>query len=286
MKFKTNDSRLSSFKRYLERKHLSTKSISYYMSDIRVFLRWVKTENGRDNILKEDFESYEIALKQNSKTTTINRKLSALRVFNQFLIDEGELSEYEKSSLTNRNRKVHGGASSISSLLSIMEKHYQGLSFATLFVVVLILGSVIVSQFKERGELINSLTDGSYKSPVISDVRGFQGLNMESLPAQASIGTILIEEDPLTLGKGNSRITGRNFLDSKSTEKTIYIPGTSSGYFVFLTPLTNIKGNALYVKGQKEDSFTVSLTSPVDEEVWFNWMIIQNDLVIDSSPME
>ncbi|MFW5720609.1 MAG: tyrosine-type recombinase/integrase [Candidatus Dojkabacteria bacterium] len=84
---------LTDFKKYLESEHKSPHTIRGYLLNIQLYRKWFKTSFGkppeklyRENIL--EFRSYLIqVVQQNART--INHKLSSLRKYNEFLIEQG-----------------------------------------------------------------------------------------------------------------------------------------------------------------------------------------------------
>lgn len=82
---------IKKFEEYLAKESKSENTINSYMLHINQYLKWYKDSFDlkfkrlyRENIL--DFKSYLINIKKH-KANTINTKLSALIIFNEFLID-------------------------------------------------------------------------------------------------------------------------------------------------------------------------------------------------------
>ena len=83
---------LNEFKRYLEDDSVSENTIMSYISDVTIFLKFFKEKFGEEIIQLEHIviTEYIKELKNASrKSNTINRKLSALCKYNNFLIQKG-----------------------------------------------------------------------------------------------------------------------------------------------------------------------------------------------------
>ena len=83
---------LNEFKRYLEDDSVSENTIMSYISDVTIFLKFFKDKFGEEIIQLEHIviTEYIKELKNASrKSNTINRKLSALCKYNNFLIQKG-----------------------------------------------------------------------------------------------------------------------------------------------------------------------------------------------------
>lgn len=94
------------FKSYLQNNNFSPVSVKNYLSDVKKFLNWRRSDTsdggapaGDDssevNIpKKQDFQNYWNKINQNSTSTlTLKRYQSSLRKFGQFLQDEYALSQ-------------------------------------------------------------------------------------------------------------------------------------------------------------------------------------------------
>ena len=79
---------LKEFLEYLKLKKLSEKSVKNYISDVRQFLKWT-AKKSFINFTPNVFAAYKVyLLNQKTPTKTINRYLSSLRTFGQFLKQE------------------------------------------------------------------------------------------------------------------------------------------------------------------------------------------------------
>ena len=84
---------LNEFKRYLEDDSVSENTIMSYISDVTIFLKFFKEKFGEEIIQLEHIviTEYIKELKNASrKSNTINRKLSALCKYNNFIIQKGK----------------------------------------------------------------------------------------------------------------------------------------------------------------------------------------------------
>lgn len=79
---------LKNFRIYLRSKKLSQKSIKNYVSDVRQFLKWTAKNNFK-NLTSTVFATYKSHLLDlKTPTKSINRYLTSLRKFGQFLKEE------------------------------------------------------------------------------------------------------------------------------------------------------------------------------------------------------
>lgn len=105
------------FRRYLKTQKVSQVTIKNYVVDINNFFGWLTTKTGIHHrvagkgILKlltqETIEEYKTDLLfQNTPLSTINRRLSALRKFSQFVVNQGWLARNETPKVENLQPKV------------------------------------------------------------------------------------------------------------------------------------------------------------------------------------
>ena len=84
---------LEDFKEYMIKNKLSENTYKSYMLDVNLYLNYYKESYGEDfeRLNSMDIQSYKSYLKniENQKPVTINRKLNALKKFNEYLVDSG-----------------------------------------------------------------------------------------------------------------------------------------------------------------------------------------------------
>ncbi len=81
---------LEDFKNYMIEKKLSENTYKSYMLDVNLYMNYYKDSYGEDfeKLNSIDIQSYKSYLKniENQKPSTINRKLNALKKFNEYLV--------------------------------------------------------------------------------------------------------------------------------------------------------------------------------------------------------
>ena len=84
---------LEDFKNYMLESKLSDNTYSSYLLDVKQYIHYYKDSCGEEltKLTSSDIQSYKSYLKnnKNQKPTSINRKLNALKKFNEFLVDTG-----------------------------------------------------------------------------------------------------------------------------------------------------------------------------------------------------
>ena len=84
---------LEDFKNYMIENKLSENTYKSYMSDVNLYMNYYKDSYGEDfeKLNSIDIQTYKSYLKniENQKPVTINRKLNALKKFNEYLVDKG-----------------------------------------------------------------------------------------------------------------------------------------------------------------------------------------------------
>ena len=84
------------FIEYMKENRLSENTISSYATDVRLFIKYFKDQFDEDVIKIEHIivTEYIKALKNQKRTAeTINRKISAIKMYNDFLIEMGIQTE-------------------------------------------------------------------------------------------------------------------------------------------------------------------------------------------------
>lgn len=84
---------LSQFKRYLENRYPDRSTTKHYMSDLAIFSQFVGPKRPSEIGVKEIDDFVQAQSEQGLKGTTINRRLSAISSFYEFLIGESEAEE-------------------------------------------------------------------------------------------------------------------------------------------------------------------------------------------------
>ena len=83
---------LEKFIKYMKRKSLSENTYNSYANDVKIFKQYYEDSYGEEltTLVHADIKMYcNFLLKNNISSTSINRKLAALKQYNLFLIDEG-----------------------------------------------------------------------------------------------------------------------------------------------------------------------------------------------------
>ena len=88
---------VTEFKNYLISKKLSTNSIDSYISDLKQYINYFEDSYGEKlvRLIDSDIQMYISYLKNRleRKATTINRALTSLKTYNDFLIEKGIQSD-------------------------------------------------------------------------------------------------------------------------------------------------------------------------------------------------
>lgn len=85
---------LTLFQEYLVRRGMSPATVKNYLADLQVFVRWYGAQVGSGSSLLDfaaaDLRAYRAEMSSNGlATSTINRRLQALRKFGQFAVESG-----------------------------------------------------------------------------------------------------------------------------------------------------------------------------------------------------
>lgn len=97
---------VESFKLYLQvEKGYSNNTVSSYCADLKQFISYTKLKSV-NQIKEEDVKKYIKKLKEEKvASSTISRKVSAIKTFCKFLVFEGHLNEHPISSIPSGKRK-------------------------------------------------------------------------------------------------------------------------------------------------------------------------------------
>lgn len=262
------DELIKTFQKHLQKLHLAQTSIRYYLSDIRVFLRFVYQIAGEDKLSPEVFESYENYLKSGTlPTKTINRKLSSLRLFGAFLLKQGILKEDVMARVKNNKTS-----------LSVHPFHLSSSFFLfSIFIVIVIVGGFLLSFSKTNIFTPNTFTPNPM---VLSKTIQTNTSNLPELLRSQSINNIAVEG-----GNVNSEFAvesfGNDVILASALSKKI-LSNIKSGDRVFITPTSSFVGN--YYVTESKGEFTVFLSEIQKKDFSFNWMIVSNQLPIDKFP--
>ena len=84
---------LEDFKKYIIKNKLSENTYKSYLLDVKLYINYYKDSYGEDfeklnSIYIQTYKSY-LKNIENQKPVTINRKLNALKKFNEYLVDKG-----------------------------------------------------------------------------------------------------------------------------------------------------------------------------------------------------
>lgn len=266
------------FKKYLLANSLSEASSGYYISDIRVFLRWVYQTTGDYSVTREILESYEIHLKGGSlPTKTVNRKLSSLRIFNKYLLTRGYLQVDVMKEVKNDKRSRARSYSPI----------HQSVVLLVLFGVIVLLGSIILTESRKNGTggNLSSIDTQTVALPFFLKLQEQtdQNKNPQQINTQ-SLSQITIDTDANTpLGAQINNTIGRDVITAGAIEKKIYIEALTPTSLVFITPTSDFQDVGYYVVSET-GSFTLRLKRALPVNVSFNWMVILNLFPIDKVP--
>ena len=83
---------MENFILYMKEQNISDNTCNSYASDIKLYKKYYKDSFGEDltNLIHEDISMYRsYLLKHNISAISINRKISALKMYNEFLVHEG-----------------------------------------------------------------------------------------------------------------------------------------------------------------------------------------------------
>lgn len=132
------DQIIDTFLNDLKLSGLSQNSIKFYKSDISSFTLWLKLKVRKTGILADDFkdllpflkssfgESYKNDLiSKNIPTVTINRKLSVLRRFSDFLYSKEFLSFDFAKNLQNISVNAHKKTVNFNAVVDEFKKHLE-----------------------------------------------------------------------------------------------------------------------------------------------------------------
>ncbi|GEM_PF-1606396 len=259
------------FTQFLVRQKLSKSTITYYVSDVRVFLRFVYQTSGDYELTPEAFESYEQFLKQGAlPTKTINRKLSSLRTFTNHLLSEGYLKNNVMKKVKNNKREARPRT---------LYPNAQTVIILALFLIIILGGGFLLSTNSTRTQnQFIQVTDEVNIPPSLST-------NSTDIPERLNTQNareITIEDSPIDGLTNSGLIYGRHVIEAGKTQKSVYVSDMNPTTLVFVTPTSKID-TTYHVK---EDSgfFTVFLSKPLETNATFNWVIILNQLPIDRVP--
>lgn len=272
------DNNFSDFKEYLKKNGVSVNSIKFYVSDVRLFMKWIKKTSGSEKLNKEAFESYETFLKfSNLPPQTVNRKLSSLRKFASYLVSRKKLPA-SNLKITNKPKNKNTKYINLRNVYSFLHKNLQ--SYFVFFILILIVSLILL--FIQNRNKLNSL----FETVSTNKLDLPQHIDLNSEDYQKNLGKVAnsgpsdikVDSDPL-LSTSNGYLYGRSQIEPGSVSKKIFVPGLNTSSYVFLTPLSP---SFIFISEQSDGYFVVSINSPTDYPIKFNWLAYLNELPIDT----
>ncbi|KKR71806.1 MAG: Phage integrase family protein,phage integrase family protein [Microgenomates group bacterium GW2011_GWC1_41_8] len=199
------------FKKYLESNNFSRISIHNYLSDIRTFMNWFSQSLKEEHLLfdlslfnEKTVKKYIDSLRNaNTPATTINRSLSSLRKFSEFLMTDKFIETNPMSDINNIKINLY------ETIILKSKKHakptiafFLGFSFIA---ILFLLPGVVASQFSKMTQQNENLL--RMNKPI-------SGIFPESAIASTSAGLmtipILDEHGNLNLTASYPKIIGYN----------------------------------------------------------------------------
>lgn len=264
------DNNFIDFKNFLLKNGISNKSVKFYVSDVRLFVKWIEKTTNESTITKELFESYESFLKNSGlPTKSINRKLSSLRKFAEYLIKNRLMETKSKLRLKNSPKNNIRHIDLTKSMSRYIPTSNISL-FSFLFLLIIISGVIFVSAREENG-LFKTTTHGVNINLPVSI--SFQNDDYQKNLGKAAISgtkTIELDDDPVLRGTSEGDNFGKSEIEVGLAEKKIFVPNINASSYVFLTSFSN---NHIYIKEQSDGFFTVGTDKLSDLPIKFNWMV-------------
>lgn len=267
---------MATFEQYLKKKGVSQTSMKFYVSDIRVFSRWVETVKGSKQITKEAFESYEHFLKNNGlPIRSVNRKLSSLRKYSEYLVSEKKLRSFSSIKNKPKNKsEIFVNTKRLTNWLNSISPSY---SLLILFGVILLLGAVIISDRQNPTDSNLVPQSGKLTLPVVINLSGNSD-NLSKL-VNSDSSYISLDSDPIIRDQLKLEEAGKAVIDQNESETKIFVPGVTNSSIILLTTAGS-KSN-VYIKEQDDGYFIVGRDSPLTGVLKFNWLVISNRLPLD-----
>ncbi len=270
--------------KYFKSAGFSKKTTANYISDINQFINWYKTNFPKDrnlaNISSQMIESYKTLLLQgNVPKSTINRRLSALRQFSNFLT--------LKSKIKKDFMKAVSNVSLINSADSFPTKKLNNI-YAYLIIVIiafLIFGVWQQSKFEALNKDIAYTISANPKTLSVPFKVSNDNLKVtvDEAPTQPNdlkSQDIAAKDLALNLPSANqnniisnSPIAGQSAIIVGKTEQKIDNSNVSKSSLIFVTPISNPQGQILYIREQNSGYFVVGIDKRIDHPILFNWWV-------------
>ena len=98
-----------------------------------------------------------------------------------------------------------------------------------------------------------------------ADFAGGIGVGKDDLTLAASINDVVT----------TNSTSGKAVLPASKSQLTIQTNQIKEDSLIYITPRGSTRNQVLYVKSQVNGSFTVGLDKPIENDVEFNWWIVQ-----------
>ncbi len=240
---------LERYKEYLHSLSVSKVTERSYISDVKQFLEAKKIKDIKDlrKLDDDDIDIYIQSLSILKKPLTIKRKRSTLKHFVTFL------------KLTNLIDKPLAQKTP-ASVVSIPLSHLLTISYLIVFTIINVL---IVSS--PKGSSMTTIEEGPiWTIPENISMQQAQVVTMEDA-ASSNVFTVSADDGVNPFGQAS--------IEKGQSEVTIYNKALTGSSLVFITPVTELKDNTLYVKKINKGYFIIGTTAQPSTDIYFNWLV-------------
>ncbi|MBP7119392.1 site-specific integrase [Candidatus Woesebacteria bacterium] len=244
------DKILLDFKKYLTNKGFSKPSVSYYLSDARVFLATL-TDQSPLVFNEAVIRSYLASLSVNNvNKQTIKRKTTALKHLQVFLVENGFLLP-----------TTRGGSGIVNPQL-LLTAITSGITGAALAALIVVLVTQQTSPVRISGNTILKTIDR-----VALDVQDNQQDGVITVTDQSPFQVNIDTED---------QSSGRAIVKANQTFVDVY-GNVEEDDLVFISPVTLVAGISSAVTQVTNGYFRIEISTRSKEDTVVNWHIVKKD---------
>ncbi len=244
------DKILLDFKKYLTDKGFSKPSVSYYLSDARVFLATL-TDQSPLVFNETVIRSYLASLSVNKvNKQTIKRKTTALKHLQVFLVENGFILP-----------TARGGSGLVNPQL-LVTAIASGITGAALAALIVVLVTQAASPATIRGNTLLKTIDR-----VALDVQGNQQEGVITVTDQSPFQVNIDTED---------QSSGRAIIKANQTFVDVY-GNVEKDDLVFVSPVTLVPGTSIAVTEVTNGYFRVEISARGQQDTVVNWHIVKQN---------
>lgn len=283
---------LKEYRQFLKNKNLSATTVRSYYSDVNKLLKYLSKDKLK--LTKDNINSYaDYLLSNNVPLRSVNRTLSSIRSFNEFLIEIGFMNH----EITFSNLRKQFIQKEFGIIEEKYSKYYMPLFMILIFAALLLNYTSGQKNYqvpvdpKQDGFPITlgdsevSLNQedkiGSQKSLTYINSINIQGASALEKTSKDYANDIFLTSsslnpysDSVVSDDISIRVSGSALFASNSNSIKINHPMITKSSFVYLTPRSPLNGNSIYVSEINSGYFIANIENTISEnQIAFDWFI-------------